>query len=82
MEPKDSEYYMGNREQLPTILSLKNSNGVITFELPWDAGADEILNAVYSGMVGLTFSPDGILEAMQNFVDNRKKIDEGNYEEL
>ena len=82
MELKDSEYYMGNRDELPTILSLKNSNGVITYELPWDAGANEIINAVYSGMVGLTFSPDGILEAMQDFVNDRKKIDEGNYEEL
>ena len=82
MEPKDSEYYMGNREQLPMVLTLKNSNGIITYELPWDAGADEILNAVYSGMVGLTFSPDGILQTMQDFVNDHKKIDEGNYEEL
>ena len=82
MEPKNSEYYMGNRDELPTILTLKNSNGVITYELPWDAGADEILNAVYSGMVGLTFDPDGILEAMQDFVNNHKKIDEGNYEDV
>jgi len=80
MEPKDSEYYMGNRDTLPTILTLKNSNGIITYELPWDVSADEILNAVYSGMVGLTFSPDGILEAMQNFVVDHKKIDEGTYE--
>lgn len=82
MEPKDSEYYMGNSEQLPTVITFKNSNGIITFELPWDAGTDEILNAVYSGMVGLTFSPDGILKAMQDFVNDNKKIDEGNYEEL
>jgi len=82
MESKDSEYYMGNRDELPTILTLKNSNGVITFELPWDAGADGILNAVYSGMIGLTFNPDGVLQAMQDFVNDHKKIDEGNYEEL
>lgn len=82
MELKDSEYYMGNREQLPMVLTLKNSNGIITYELPWDAGADEILNAVYSGMVGLTFSPDGILQTMQDFVNDHKKIDEGNYEEV
>ena len=82
MESKDSEYYMGNREQLPMVLALKNSNSIITYELPWDAGADEILNAVYSGMVGLTFSPDGILQTMQDFVNDHKKIDEGNYEEV
>ena len=82
MEPKDSEYYMGNRDTLPTILTFKSHNNVITFELPWDAGADEILNAVYSGMVGLTFNPDGILEAMQDFINDHKKIDEGNYGEV
>ena len=82
MESKDSEYYMGNREELPTILTLKNSNSIITFELPWDVNADEILNAVYSGMIGLTFNPDDVLQAMQDFVNNHKKIDEDNYEEL
>ena len=81
MEPKDSEYYMGNRDTLPTIITFKNHTNVITYELPWDAGADEILNAVYSGMIGLTFNPDGILETMQDFVNDHKKIDEGNYEE-
>ena len=82
MEPKDSEYYMGNQNELPTILTLKNSNGVITYELPWDVGADDIINAVYSAMIGMTFSPDGILQAMQDFVNDHKKIDEGHYEEL
>lgn len=48
MKPKDSEYYMGNRDTLPTILTFKNHTTVITYELPWDAGADEILNAIYS----------------------------------
>lgn len=80
MELKNSEYYMGNNEQLPTIVTFKNHTNVITYELPWDAGAIEILNAVYSGMVCLTFSPDGILQAMQDFVNDHKKIDEGNYE--
>lgn len=73
MEPKDSEYYMGNCNTLHTIITFKNHTNVITYELPWDAGAGEILNAVYSGMVGLTFSPEGILQAMQDFVDDHKK---------
>lgn len=82
MEPKNSEYYMGNCNTLPTIITFKNRTNVITYELPWDAGADMILNAVYSGMIGLTFSSDGILQAMQDFVNEHKKIDEGNYEEV
>lgn len=82
MESKNSEYYMGNREQLPTIVTFKSHNNVITYELPWDADANDILNAVYSGMVGLTFNPDDVLQAMQNFVDDHKKTDDDNYEEL
>ena len=82
MEPKDSEYYMGNHDTLPTIITFKSHTNVITYELPWDTGADEILNAVYSGMIGLTFDPDGILKVMQDFVNDHKKIDEGNYENL
>jgi len=33
-------------------------------------------------MVGMTFMPDGILQAMEDFVNERKPIDEGNYEEV
>ena len=82
MEPKDSEYYMGNREELPTILQIKTSHAVITQELPWDAGADELVQAFYTAMVGMTFVPDGILQAMEEFVNERKPIDEGDYEEV
>ena len=81
MEPKDSEYYMGNREELPTILQIKTSNAVITQELPWDAGADVLIHAFYTAMVGMTFAPDGILQAMEDFVNEKKPIDEGDYEE-
>ncbi len=31
-------------------------------------------------MVGMTFVPEGILQAMEDFVNERKPIDEGNYE--
>ena len=82
MESKNSEYYMGNQNTLPTIITFKSHTNVITYELPWDVGAYEVLNAVYSGMIGLTFNSDGILQAMQDFVDDHKKIDEGNYEEV
>lgn len=82
MEPKDSEYYMGNRDELPTILQVKTGHGVITQELPWDAGADELCQAFYTALVGMTFVPEGILQAMEDFVNERKPIDEGNYGEI
>lgn len=82
MESKDSEYYMGNSEVLPIILQLKTQYGVMTYELPWDADADCVINAMYSAMIGMTFQPVGVLEAMKQFVeDHTEKIDEGNYEE-
>lgn len=82
MEPKNSEYYMGNHDTLPFIITFKSHTNVITYELPWDTGADDIINAIYSAMIGMTFSPEGILEAMQDFIDEHKKIDEENYEEV
>ena len=81
MEPKDSEYYMGNKKELPTILQIKTSNAVITQELHWDAGADQLIQAFYTAMVGMTFVPKGILQAMEDFVNEQKQIDECNYEE-
>jgi len=30
----------------------------------------------------MTFVPEGILQAMEDFVNERKPIDEGNYEEM
>ena len=81
METKDSEYYMGNNEVLPTILQLKTQYGVMTYELPWDADAECVINAMYSAMIGMTFPADGVLEAMKQFVkDHTEKIDESSYE--
>jgi len=54
----------------------------MTYELPWDADAECIINAMYSAMVGMTFSADGVLEAMKQFVESHtEKIDESDYGE-
>lgn len=82
MESKNSEYYMGNQEILPIVLQLKTQYGIMTYELPWDADAECIINAMYSAMVGMTFSADGVLEAMKQFVESHtEKIDESDYGE-
>ena len=75
MEPKDSEYYLGNRDCLPTILTLKMHGRIVTYELPWDAGADEIIEALYGAMIGQTFSPEGAVRAMYEFSKEHIKED-------
>lgn len=80
MEPKDSAYYMGNFEQLPTIFQIKTNETIITQELPWDRGADELCQAFYTALIGIGFCSDGILHAMEDFVNDHKPIDEGDYE--
>lgn len=67
MEPKDSEYYLGNRDYPPTILSIKNDNKVINIELSWDAGLNDLLDAFYGALVTMTFHPDSIVEAMYEY---------------
>lgn len=80
MELKNSPYYLGNYEQKPIILQVKTNETVITQELPWDVGADDLCQAFYTALVGMTFHPNGILQAMENFVNDHKSIDEENYE--
>lgn len=67
----EDPYYLGNQDCLPTKITFQTSYATITQELPWDAGADDILQAVYTAMVGMTFHPNGVLEAMKEFAEER-----------
>lgn len=80
MEPKNSPYYLGNYEQKPIIFQVKTNETVISQELPWDVGVDELCHAFYTALVGMTFPSSGILQAMEDFVNDHKPIDEGDYE--
>lgn len=72
MEPKDSPYYLGNFKSKPTILQVKTNETVITQELPWDVNADDMCQAFYTAMIGITFSPNGVLQAMEDFVKEKR----------
>lgn len=50
METKESPYYMGNRELPPIILETEYGGKMITCELPWDAGEEHIMPALYSSL--------------------------------
>lgn len=71
MESKDSPYYLGNRDTLPTILSLKHNSSVITVELPWDVSIDELLNAFVGACVGVTFNEESVLKVMKEYAQDR-----------
>ena len=45
MEAKDSPYYMGNHECLPTEFTIKTTEHVVKQELPWDANMEELCQA-------------------------------------
>lgn len=76
MENKNSEYYLGNHDTLPVILSLKTDNQVINIELPWDAGMEELCQAFYTACIGISWDPDNVIKGMRRFTDDL--IDEEN----
>ena len=73
---------MGNFEQLPTIFQIKTNERIITQELSWDRGADDLCEAFYTALIGIGFTPEGVLQSMEDFVNEHKPIDEENYEEV
>ncbi len=59
-----------------TILTLESNGIKSTHELGWDATVDELVNAFYAAMVGITFSPNLVINAMKQFVkDNYETLD-------
>lgn len=69
MEPKNSEYYKGNHEVLPTTLSIKTDSKNIEIELPWDVNLDDLVHAFYGACVAVGFNADGVAGAMYAFGD-------------
>lgn len=57
------------------IITMEQTDGkkMIT-ELSWEAGMDDILEAVYGMCIGLTFHPNTVLGAMKDFVDERLEV--------
>ena len=67
MEPKNSEYYKGNHEVLPTILSIKTDSSNIDIELPWDVNLNDLVHAFYGACVAVGFSADSVATVMYEF---------------
>lgn len=36
-----------------TVITFESSSGVVIYEIPWNAGANEIRNAIYFGMLDI-----------------------------
>ena len=58
------------------IVTISNSSQYQEFSWKgnWDAGADEIIEAFYSMMVGLTFPETTVLRAMKEFAEEKLSI--------
>ena len=58
------------------IVTISNSSQYQEFSWKgnWDAGADEIIEAFYSMMVGLTFPETTVLRAMKEFAEDRLEV--------
>lgn len=69
MEPKNSEYYKGNHEVLPTILSIKTDSRNIDIELPWDVSLNDLVHAFYGACVSVGFNADSVAAVMYELGD-------------
>jgi len=71
METKESPYYLGNRDCVPTMVSLKTSDTQVNIELPWDVSIEDLINAFYSACIGITYQPQTVLRCMKEFAEER-----------
>ena len=60
-------------DEKPTIFSLEHGGNKITFELPWDAGMPELIDAFYTMCIGATFHPSTIINGMKEFIESKEE---------
>lgn len=58
-------------ENEKTILTIEQNNMKFTYEMPWDAGMDDFLDAFYGLCVSATFMPKTILTHMKEFAEEK-----------
>lgn len=75
MEDKNSPYYRGNSDCLPTEFSIKTTDHVVKQELPWDANLEDMCQAFYGALVAVGFSPEGVLRYMKSFAEDHGDFD-------
>lgn len=81
METKENPYYYGNPDCPPTILEFKSHHAPIShIEMPWDAGVEDVLQALYGAMVTASFQPTSILRCMKEFAESNLSVFEDNKE--
>ena len=68
MGNRNDPYYLGNCDRLPTKIIFKTTDTTIEQTLHWDATLNDALSAVYAGLIGIGFTPYGILDGMGEFI--------------
>lgn len=71
MENEKSPYYYGNEDCPPVQLILKHHGApIITQELPWDTGLDELFDAFVTACVGVGYGEKkDISEVIREHID-------------
>ena len=54
-----------------TILTFESNGNKIIYEMPWCVGMEELLDAFYSGCIGITFAPETILKNMKEYAEEK-----------
>lgn len=57
-------------EKLFTKLTLEQSNKKIVYEVPFeDVSGDDLVQALYTIMVGMTFTPESVIHTFAGFLE-------------
>lgn len=59
---------MGNNK---TVLTFESNGKKITYEMSEFTNMEELLDAFFSGCIGLTYMPDTILKNMKSYADSK-----------
>lgn len=58
-----------------TRLTLEQSDKKIVWEVPYEDvdGTDDMMQAIYTIMIGMTFTPSTVFASMGNFINEKSK---------
>lgn len=76
MENRESEYFLGNRNNLPINVSVKIAGIIYSEELAWDATGVDILQSIYAGLCLQNTKNHKIFNAFAEFVKYTKNIED------
>ncbi len=61
-------------ENNKTILTFESNGKKITYEMSVYANMEDLLDAFFSGCIGLTYMPDTILKNMKLYADSKLEV--------